>query len=69
MSTKRTDLPKSGHEQDSKERRSTAAETSPVHNSAGQAPQPAKRKSDLDHLQKQSDEDLKNMGFREADRK
>ena len=71
MLNKQTNLSKSGHEQDGKERRSTPAEaqTSSVQNSVRQSSQPTKRESNLDHLQKMKGEDLKNMGFREEDRK
>jgi len=71
MSTEQTDLP-SSHEQDGKESRSTPAETKEtpsVHNSAEQAPQHVKSGSDLDRMERMSDEDLKKIGFPEANTK
>ena len=69
MSTKQTDLPKSDQADKKRPTSPDTKKTSSVHNSAGQTLDPSERKSNLEHMQEWNNEDLKKMGFREADRK
>lgn len=67
MATKRTGL-SSDLEQDGNETKYSSEEKEPslVHNGATQTSPPVENESDLDQMQKPNEEDLENLGFREA---